>query len=130
MEEFRERMVSHGYQQRGEFRYDNFCGTEGEDAAEWRKMNFREPADGRRVHIHVREQGRLNQRYALLFRDFVRANKTIRVGYEITKRRLAEIFPECIDGYLYIKDPFMDVMFESARIWAREADWAFDQDYL
>ena len=107
MDEFTERICAQGFKQRDGIQYDNFCGPEMEDSAEWRKRYFREPEGHRIVHIHVREQGRLNQRYALLFRDFLRANITVRAGYETIKRRLAKIFPENIDGYLYIKDPVM-----------------------
>lgn len=78
----------------------------------------------------MREQGRLNQRYAILFRDFLRNNATVRTAYELTKSRLAEIFPECIDGYLYIKDPLMDIIYEAALLWANECNWDFDNNYL
>lgn len=130
MEMFTERMQEYGYIARPGVGHDNFVGVEGGDTAEWRKRNFREAPGERRTHIHVRENGRLNQKYALLFRDFLRASETVRSGYEITKRRLAEIFPECIDGYLYIKDPFMDVVFEAARLWASQTNWEPDNDHL
>ena len=130
MDAFQDRMRAHGFQQRDGFRYDNFCGPVTADPLEWRKRYFREPDGERRVHIHVREQGRRNQRYALLFRDFLRSNATVRTAYEVVKRRLANIFPECIDGYLYIKDPLMDIIYEAALIWAKESDWDFDEDHL
>lgn len=127
--EFRKRMHDHGFTRGDGYRYDNFCGPGGDDPTEWRKCYFREPEGERRTHIHVREEGRLNQRYALLFRDFLRSNATVRSAYEIVKKRLAEIFPECIDGYLYIKDPFMDAVYEGALLWACSLRWEPDLDY-
>src|SRR5262245_53655063 len=41
---------------------------------EWQKLYFRPPAGQRRTNTHVRVQGRANQRYALLFRDYLRAH--------------------------------------------------------
>jgi GrpB-like predicted nucleotidyltransferase (UPF0157 family) len=74
----------------------------------------------------MREEGRLNQRYALLFRDYLRASPTVRVAYGIIKERLATVFPESIDGYLYIKDPVMDLMFAAAESWASTCRWTPD----
>ena len=51
-----------------------------------RKLYMREPAGERRVHIHIRELGRFNQRYALLFRDFLRSSEVVRREYETLKR--------------------------------------------
>lgn len=36
---------------------------------EWRKLYFRAPQGQRRTHLHVRQAGRANQRYALLCRE-------------------------------------------------------------
>ena len=52
------------------------------------------------------------------------------MGYEQIKVRLSEIFPESIDGYLYIKDPLMDIIFEGATVWAKKTGWLPDDDYL
>jgi len=77
-----------------------------------------------------RQQGLKNQRYALLFRDYLRANKTVKIGYERIKRRLAEIFPDSIGGYLYIKDPLMDIIYQGAESWAETVGWSQDQTHL
>ena len=45
----------------------------GED--DWAKRLFNEPPDERRANIHVRVEGRANQRYALLFRDYLRTHR-------------------------------------------------------
>ncbi len=44
---------------------------------EWRKLYFRPPAEQRRTHLHIRHAGRANQRYALLFRDYLRADSQV-----------------------------------------------------
>jgi GrpB-like predicted nucleotidyltransferase (UPF0157 family) len=46
-------------------------GVEAADA-DWEKRLFQSSGDERRANIHVRVDGRANQRYALLFRDYLR----------------------------------------------------------
>lgn len=130
MDTFRSRMYDQGFRRGAEMQYDSYCGADDADALEWRKCYFREPNGEQRTHIHVREEGRLNQRYALLFRDFLRVNTTVRDAYEIIKQRLSEVFPESIEGYLYIKDPLMDIIFEAASLWAKESGWKPDAKFL
>lgn len=129
-ETFIESMVNAGWVYREGNTSDVFCGPTMSDASLWEKRFFCEGEGQRRVNIHVRCEGRLNQRYPILFRDFLRCNETVRLSYEQIKRRLARIFPENIDGYLYIKDPLMDIIFEGAEIWARETSWVPDSDFL
>ena len=119
-----------GFVFRNDIVSDNFVADTYPDPREWRKAYIREPEGERRVHIHVRELDRCNQRYALLFRDFLRANAAVRKGYQIAKVRLSKVFPECIDGYLYIKDPLMDIIFEGARLWADQTRWEPDSDHF
>jgi GrpB-like predicted nucleotidyltransferase (UPF0157 family) len=128
--EFVARMKSAGYLQRGNIHRDNYVGIPDGDSTELEKKYFREAEGDRRRHMHVRQEGRLNQRYALLFRDYLRSNPVVRDGYEIVKIRLTEIFPENIDGYLSIKDPFMDVIYAGAEFWATHVRWKPDEHYL
>ena len=93
------------------------------DSPERRKQYFREPEGERRAHIYIRQAGRLNQRYALLFRDYLRSEGAARQAYEAVKRRLADIYPHDIDGYLAIKDPVMDVIHAGAEHWAASTGW-------
>jgi len=118
-----------GFRQGTEFVYDEFRTMSPNDAG-LRKIYMREPEGSRRTHIHIRELGQFNQRYALLFRDYLRASETVRREYEITKRRAAQVFPDSIDGYLYLKDPVFHIIFEAACQWARTVDWAPDLDYV
>ena len=100
-----------------------------EGSVELRKQIFREPNGERRAHIHVREEGRLNQRYALLFRDYLRTDLCVQRSYDIIKRQLADIYLDDIDGYLSIKDPVMDIIYRAAENWAAVVDWQPSADY-
>lgn len=77
----------------------------------------------RAAHIHIREQGRLNQVYPLLFRDFLRANPTVRDAYAEVKIQLAARFAEDVDAYYAIKDPYMDTVYFAAKLWAEKTGW-------
>lgn len=117
-----DRLVSGGYRERGSFRYDTFFGMSETDV-ELRKLYLREPEGLRRTHIHVREDGRFNQRYALLFRDYLRRSTEGRTAYQVFKSRAAQIFPESIDGYLFMKEPVLHLVYEAAQRWADQIDW-------
>jgi len=96
-----------------------YAGTEDE----WEKRLYQAPADHRRANIHVRIQGRLNQRYALLFRDFLRSHPYIAQAYAEVKRRLASYLGEDREAYTEIKDPVCDVIMAAAEEWAGRTGW-------
>ena len=89
-----------------------------------------DPERERRTHIHIRELGRFNQRFALLFRDYLRWSENIRAEYELLKRRAAQLFPGSIDGYLSLKDPVEHIVYAAASLWAEKVRWRPDEDYL
>ena len=120
---------SNGFRQGLEFEYDMFH-TMPETDPELRKLYMREPEGERRVHIHIREQGRFNQRYALLFRDYLRSSELVRNEYEVLKRRAAQLFPDSIDGYLFLKDPVLHIIYEAASLWADKVHWKSSDDYV
>ena len=97
---------------------------------ELRKLYMREPEGERRAHIHIRERGRFNQRYALLFRDYLRSAEDVRAEYELLKRRASQVFPGSIDGYLFLKDPVLHIIYEAASLWAEKVGWSPDEDYV
>lgn len=90
-------------------------------AAELRKHYLRLP--DRRAHLHVRERGRFNQRYALLCRDFLRANQRAAAAYELVKRELAHRFADDTMSYYAIKDPVFDIIMAGAELWASNTRW-------
>ncbi|WP_434626885.1 GrpB family protein [Chromobacterium sp. CV08] len=93
----------------------------GSDAApeQWRKFFFREPEGLRRAHIHVRRAGSANQRYALLFRDYLRAHPATVDAYGELKRRLAAGLADP-DSYPDVKDPAVDLIYLAAEQWASQ----------
>ncbi len=97
---------------------DSFVGM-ADDSPELQKRMARQKEGQRRIHIHIREKGRFNQRYPLLFRDYLRASEVTRNAYALLKERLALLFPESSEGYYFIKDPLMDLMYEAAEQWER-----------
>jgi dephospho-CoA kinase len=70
--------------------------------------------------MHMRILGRANQRYALLFRDYLRAHPLAAGGYAALKRVLAECHATDADAYTLIKVPVCDVVMEAAEEWARD----------
>lgn len=93
------------------------------DGAEWSKLVFSPPGEERVCNVHVRERGRTNQRYALLFRDYLRANDhAARTWFEM-KRRLAEQYPDDSSTYGYVKDAATDVLMLNAERWAADTNW-------
>ena len=60
-----------------------------EDERARRKRFFKQPPGSRHVNLHVRVIGRANQRYPLLFRDYLRAHPESAPAYATLKRDLA-----------------------------------------
>jgi GrpB-like predicted nucleotidyltransferase (UPF0157 family) len=77
----------------------------------------------RRTNVHVRVEGRFNQRYALLCRDYLRAHDGTRDAYAEVKRQLAKHFPDNADAYYDIKDPAFDLFMSGAWEWAEFVGW-------
>ncbi len=117
------------FRQGDEFVYDDFHTMSATDP-ELRKLYMREPEGERRTHIHIRELGRFNQQYPILFRDYLRASDAVRAEYEVVKCRAAQVFPDSIDGYLYLKEPVFHIIYEAASMWASNIGWRPGDDYL
>lgn len=104
-------------------RRDNFKdhvppgGTAGPD---WEKRYWssREP----RSHMHVRVADAANHRYALLFRDYLRANREPVVAYERLKFGLAQVCENTAE-YADLKDPGCDLILQAAERWAKSVGW-------
>ena len=94
-----------------------------EAESEWRKWMF-SPAEGQRAaNVHVRVAGRLNQRYPLLFRDYLRAHRPVAEAYAQVKRALARLHPDDMDAYYDVKDPACDLIMGGAEQWAAVMGW-------
>jgi GrpB-like predicted nucleotidyltransferase (UPF0157 family) len=86
--------------------------------AEWQKHYCHVPAGHRPTHIHIRAAGRANQRYALLFRDYLRAAPNAAAAYGQIKEALACLHPTDEDAYYDVKDPVCDLIMDAAQRWA------------
>jgi GrpB-like predicted nucleotidyltransferase (UPF0157 family) len=89
---------------------------------DWAKLYINPPPGQRRTHTHVRVLGRPNQRYALLFRDYLRAHPPTAAAYAELKRRLAEHLADPL-MYPEVKDPAVDLIYLAAEEWAAAAGW-------
>jgi len=95
-----------------------------DSAEEWRKYIFRGPVGERRINLHVRQVGRANQRYALLFRDYLRADPSVLTTYGQIKAALARLHPNDFDAYYDVKDPVCDIIMAAAERWALATNYA------
>jgi len=117
-----QRLEAAGFRLRDHVAHDLLVGLDENDF-ELKKKLLREPEGQRRANVHVREMGRLNQLYPLLFRDYLRADAVVRAAYETVKRELASHFPNDADAYYRIKDPYMDTIYQGAKLWAAQSGW-------
>ena len=96
-------------------------GAEGPDE-DWSKRFFNAPADERSANVHVRLKGRPNQRYALLFRDYLREHPAAAAAYAELKLRLAAELRD-VRRYADVKDPACDLIMVAAEDWAVATGW-------
>ena len=91
-------------------------------ADQWAKWYFNPPEGQRPTNLHVRVDGRANQRYPLLFRDYLRTHPASSAAYAELKRRLAQNLAD-IDTYPDVKDPAVDLIYFAAQDWAAATSW-------
>jgi GrpB-like predicted nucleotidyltransferase (UPF0157 family) len=115
-----------GFQKGESMTCDIFHGLPPQ-SSELSKYYMREPLGERRMHLHIREAGRFNARYALLFRDYLRAQPLAREEYGELKLRAAALFPRSIEGYLYLKEPVFHLLYQAAELWADKVGWKPDR---
>ena len=121
-ETVRSAMATAGYTLKpGPYRDHRPPNAVGPDA-EWDKWRFSPPAGQRRTNTHMRVQGQANQRYPLLFRDYLRAHPATAQAYAELKRRLAQ---HLADPRMYpeVKDPAVDLIYLAAEDWAAATYW-------
>ncbi|HEV2375823.1 MAG TPA: GrpB family protein [Streptosporangiaceae bacterium] len=111
-------LESHGYRRRPE----PWNSEEVSYGVSCPKQVFAAAAGGRPCNIHVRVQGGLNVRYALLFRDFLTADRQAALAWGRFKARLAGSVPDLAD-YGQIKAGAQEVLMLSAERWATAAGW-------
>ena len=93
------------------------------DTARWQKWMFLRPESWRPTHLHVRQTGLPNQRYPLLFRDYLRAHPAAAAAYAQTKIALAHYHAQDVEAYYAVKDPVCDIIMTGAEGWAAAGGW-------
>jgi GrpB-like predicted nucleotidyltransferase (UPF0157 family) len=95
------------------------------DNPERTKRYFRERPGERRTHIHVRREGSFSEQFALLFRDYLRADPERALEYGTLKHALATRYarPEERHQYIEAKVPFIWETMRRADDWAQRIGW-------
>ncbi|MGY4770154.1 GrpB family protein [Kribbella sp. CWNU-51] len=121
LDDVAERMVAADWELRPPRRDHPVPGLPADDL-QWVKRMLREPMYRRRVNLHVRVAGRANQRYALLFRDYLRSHPATAQAYGAFKRQAAALQVDVAD-YTDLKDPVCDLIYLPAEEWAARTGW-------
>ncbi|MFF1398164.1 GrpB family protein [Streptomyces sp. NPDC058287] len=88
-----------------------------------RKLVFAPPVGARPCNVHLRESAGPNARYALLFRDYLRADEPARRAWGAFKQRLAASVSDLFD-YGQIKAPATEILMAAAERCAAETAWS------
>ena len=120
--EVKQRLVDAGYHWFEAFRHDHVPLGEVDDPQLWAKFTFSQPKGQRRANVHLRIDGNPNQRYALLFRDYLRAHPNSAGTVELIKREIVKRHADDEDAYYAIKDPVYDLIWDAAQEWAKQTD--------
>jgi GrpB-like predicted nucleotidyltransferase (UPF0157 family) len=107
-------------------RADHLPPTYTGPESDWEKRLYNNPPGTRRANIHVRRAGSPNGRYALLFRDYLRAHPLAAHAYAQAKEALSRHGPEDWDLYYDVKDPICDIIMAGAEGWAAHSGWALE----
>ncbi len=102
-------------------RPDHIPAVASSDPADWAKRYWSNSQD---LHVHVRADGRPNQRYPLLFRDYLRADGSAAASYGALKKALATVALDDWDIYYAVKDPACDLILAGAEQWAERVGWS------
>jgi GrpB-like predicted nucleotidyltransferase (UPF0157 family) len=122
-ESVRSKLEGIGYNEISRIQSDHIPPGGPFDVHEWEKRIFGPPETKRPTNLHVRVDGRANQRYPLLFRDYLRQHANVASAYALVKRQLAHWHPDNTEAYCEIKDPVCDIIAISAQEWAKTAKW-------
>ncbi len=112
-----------GYIRRQDILADHIPPGQSGRADQWAKWIFSPPPAQRATNLHVRVDGRPNQRYPLLFRDYLRADAGTAEAYSQVKAALARLHPNDHDAYYDVKDPVCDIVVAAAEAWAASVGW-------
>jgi len=116
------RLSTAGYRSWPEGSSDHVPPGASQDPADWVKRLALNRVGERPANIHIRVDGAANQRYPLLFRDYLRTHGSSASAYGLFKRGLAAILDD-IGLYADIKDPACDLIALAAEDWAAATGW-------
>ncbi|MDG4765477.1 dephospho-CoA kinase [Solwaraspora sp. WMMD406] len=91
-------------------------------ARRWPKRLHGNADPGRAVNLHVRVGGSPGWRYALAFRDHLRADPAARADYLAVKRRIAATAPTTRE-YAAAKEPWFDEAWPRLLRWIEQTAW-------
>jgi dephospho-CoA kinase len=89
-----------------------------DESSLWRKRIHASADPGRPAHVHLRVEGWPNQRFALLFPDWLKANPGVRADYSAAKRQAADT-PDHTEA----KEPWFVDNYRRACEWAEATGW-------
>lgn len=90
--------------------------------ADWEKRFHASTDPGRVVNVHVREKASAGAEFAVLFRDWLRADPVELHAYAAEKRRLSTLV-ESTKDYAAAKEPWFGAAYPRAMAWARHTGW-------
>jgi GrpB-like predicted nucleotidyltransferase (UPF0157 family) len=125
-EKLKKKLANAGYVHLERIISDHVPKDEDDDPKLWEKLIFTQPEGQRRANIHVRVQGNPNQKYPLLFRDYLRAHPKSAQSIELIKREIAKRHADDVEAYYDIKDPVYDLIWDAALDWSRYTNWKPD----
>jgi GrpB-like predicted nucleotidyltransferase (UPF0157 family) len=123
VEAARDRFEAAGFPLRDEAMTDHVPVGALDEEGLWSKRMAHERAGERPANVHIRVLGRPNDRYPLLFRDYLRANSSAAGSYALIKRELARLHRGDINAYYAVKDPVCDLVIDAAERWASIEGW-------
>ena len=112
-----------GFQRKIDIVQDHRPPLGSEHVDDWTKWFFKPAMNQRPINLHVRCLGRANQRYPLLFRDYLRSHAAVAEGYAQVKLALAQRHANDANAYYDVKDPVCDIIMGGAEEWARQMNW-------
>ncbi|OLP72784.1 hypothetical protein BJM39_27370 [Salmonella enterica subsp. enterica serovar Javiana] len=92
------------------------------DGTPWPKRFLASADPGRLANVHLREVDSPGWRWALQFRDWMRADAGARDEYAAEKQRLAGAATSR-DEYAEAKEPWFDSVHDRAVAWAAASGW-------
>jgi len=112
-----------GYRRIERINSDHIPPGQTDEAGNWTKWMFGPPTGQRATNLHVRLAGKPNQRYPILFRDYLRTHPAVSEAYSRIKSALARLHPDDHDAYCDVKDPACDIIVAAAEAWAASVGW-------